>query len=164
MKEIWIETNNTMQKYNTIIAVSNMGRIKRRNNTIEFSKYRQEFYINKVKTRIYRFIAEHFIPKTQEDITLGRNEIDHITHEPKGMNINDVRNLRWCTHKENMNFEEVRNKMSKVNTGNERDCTPHSEFGIKFYEHYGITRKHNPHLYNVEKGYWRHHNHKCSWE
>ena len=41
---------------------------------------------------------------------------------------------------------------------------PSSEFGIKFYEHYGITHKDDPRLYNVEQGYWRHHNNKCSWE
>lgn len=41
---------------------------------------------------------------------------------------------------------------------------PSSEFGIKFHEHYGITHKDDPHLYSIEHGYWRHHNHKCSWE
>lgn len=41
---------------------------------------------------------------------------------------------------------------------------PKSEFGIKFFEHYGITSKDNPSLYSKEFGYWRHHNHKCSWE
>lgn len=41
---------------------------------------------------------------------------------------------------------------------------PSSEFGIKFYEHYGMTHKDNPHLYSVEQGYWRHHNKKCRWE
>ena len=41
---------------------------------------------------------------------------------------------------------------------------PKSEFGIKFFEHYGMTNKDNPSLYSKEVGYWRHHNHKCSWE
>lgn len=164
MKEVWIETNNTIQKNNTIVAVSNMGRIKRRDGTIEFSKYRQDFYVNKVKTRIYRFIAEHFIPKTQEDIELGRNEIDHKTHEPDGMNINDVRNLRWCTHKENMGFEEARTKISKSGTGIAKECSPHSEFGIKYRNHFGIRCKDNPKQYADEHNYWMRHNHKCSWE
>lgn len=164
MKEVWKETYNTTLKYSTIVAVSNMGRIKRRDGTIEFSKYRQEFYVNKVKTRIYRFIAEHFIPKTQEDIELGRNEIDHKTHEPDGMNINDVRNLRWCTHKENMGFDEVRAKISERNIGTTKECSPHSEFGIKYRQHYGIRWKDNPKQYQDEHNYYKRHNFKCSWE
>lgn len=164
MKELWKETGNTIVKDNVIVAVSNMGRIKRRDGTIEFSSYRQDFYVNKEKTRIYRFIAEHFIPKTQEDIALGRNEIDHITHEPVGMNINDVRNLRWCTHKENMGFEEVRTKLSKSNIGTEKECSPHSDFGRKYREHFCIRWKDNPKQYQDEINYYKRHNNKCSWE
>lgn len=164
MKEIWKETFNTAQKHNTIVAVSNMGRIKRKNGTIEFSKYRQEFYVNKIKTRIYRFIAEQFIPKTQEDIEFGRDEVDHKTHEPDNMNINDVRNLRWCTHKENMGFEEARTNISNSNLGTEKECTPHTEFGIKYREHFGMRWKDNPKQYQDEHNYYKRHNNKFSWE
>ena len=164
MKEVWKETYNNALKHSTIVAVSNMGRIKRRDGTIEFSTYRQVFYVNKERTRIYRFIAEQFIPKTKEDIELGRNEIDHKTHEPDGMNINDVRNLRWCTHKENMGFEEVRTKISERNLGTTKECTPHSEFGIKYRQHFGIRWKDNPKQYQDEHNYYKRHNYKCSWE
>lgn len=164
MKEVWKETYNTTLKNSTIVAVSNMGRIKRRDGTIEFSKYRQEFYVNKERTRIYRFIAEQFIPKTQEDIELGRDEIDHKTHEPDNMNINDVRNLRWCTHKENMGFEEVRNKIRERNIGTTKECKPHSDFGIKYRQHFGMRWKDNPKQYQDEHNYYKRHNYKCSWE
>ena len=40
---------------------------------------------------------------------------------------------------------------------------PKSEFGIKFYEHYGMTSKDNLKLYLKENGYWKKHK-KCRWE
>ena len=39
-----------------------------------------------------------------------------------------------------------------------------SEFGRKFYEHYGIHRSDNYKLYKREMAYYRNHNHKCRWE
>lgn len=118
MTEVWIETNNKNNYNKTIVAISNMGNVKLKNGDIRPSRYREMVTINGKQIRIYRVIAEHFIPKTQEDIELGRNEIDHKTHEPVEMNINDIRNLRWCTQKENMGFEEARINNSKGHIGN----------------------------------------------
>lgn len=118
MTEIWIETNNRNNYNKTIVAISNTGCVKQKNGEIRPSRYREMVTFNGKQIRIYRFIAEHFILKTPEDIELGRNQIDHITHNPPGMNINDVRNLRWCTQKENMGFEEARINNSKGHIGN----------------------------------------------
>lgn len=112
LKEIWITTNNSCKQYNTIIAVSNKGRIMRRNGKIEYSQYMQECKPNGVRTLIHHFIANNFMPKTEDDVIKQRNYIDHITHEPKDMCINDIRNMRWCTHKENCNFDERVRKLS----------------------------------------------------
>ena len=67
------------------------------------------------KQQAYRIIAENFL------ITVKRpdqNQIDHITHNPTEYNVNDVRNLRWCTQAENLNFDEARKNMSQSKSGN----------------------------------------------
>jgi hypothetical protein len=108
MKEEWIEIKHKRKKPNTIVAVSNTGCVKRYSGEITVSTLRESMIRYKGKQmRLHRLIATLFIPKTQEDIRLGRDCVDHITHNPTDMNINDVRNLRWCTTKENNNFEEA---------------------------------------------------------
>lgn len=160
MKEIWIETGNVSNYNKTIVAVSNKGRILTKEGEVRDSKYREQVTINGEQIRIYVFIANNFIPKTEEDIKLGRNVIDHKTHEPDRMNINDVRNLRWCTNKENSNFDEARKHFSEGHTGLRY---PRTEFGRKFYEHYGFFSSDNKKLFIKEQEYYKQHN-KCSWE
>ena len=115
MKEEWIEINRKSKKPNTIVAVSNTGFIKRNDGSIDVSDIRKSILrFNGKLYRVHALIATLFIPKTEEDKKLGRNTVDHITHNPIGMNINDVRNLRWCTSKENANFPEaLSNKQGK---------------------------------------------------
>lgn len=114
MREIWIATFSTNKKDpKTIIAISNKGRIIRKNGTIENSFYMQQFHYKGKRILIHRFIADNFIKRTEEDIMKNRNCIDHITHHPENMNINDIRNMRWCTPKENCNFQERIEQLSK---------------------------------------------------
>ena len=115
MIEEWIEIKHKSKKPNSIVAVSNTGCIKRENGEIEVADIRTTTVrYNGKLCRLHRLIATLFIPKTEEDIRLGRNTVDHITHNPIGMNVNDVRNLRWCTPKENANFPEaLSNKQGK---------------------------------------------------
>ena len=119
MIEEWKNTNNTCPQMKTIIAVSNYGRLKLRSGEIKDSYYRQVMRYEGKSTKVHIVIAKLFIPKTDEDIRLGRNFIDHKTHNPIGININDIRNLRWCTNKENCNFEEAKlnkHKPHKITT------------------------------------------------
>ena len=120
MKEEWkVITRKRTMKYKpkTVIAVSNKGRMKHKDGTISVASYRKCIRIDMLNVRVYRIIAEAFIPKTKEDIELNRDFIDHITHNPINMNINDIRNLRWCTNAENNNFEEHRLNLSNSKTG-----------------------------------------------
>ena len=111
MKEEWIEIEQKSNKPNAIVAVSNTGCVKRYNGEITVTTLRDSIIRYKGKQiRLHRLIAMLFIPKTEEDIRLNRNAVDHKTHNPIGMNINDVRNLRWCTIKENNNFDEAKSK------------------------------------------------------
>lgn len=162
MKEIWVETGNTSRKNNTMVAISNKGRIQTKDGEIRESKYGEQITFNGKKRRVHQFIAQHFISKTEEDIKLNRNCIDHITHNPVGMNINDVRNMRWCTQKENRCFPEARENNRKAQLGNKHN--PISEFGKKFLEYYGLHSSDDRKLYDKEKHYYYSHNHKCSWE
>jgi len=170
-KEIWIKTGNNARTNKRIIAVSNCGRIMRANGKIEFTKYRQNLSINGKCVRIHRLLAEFFIPKTENDIMLCRDTVDHITHTPEGMNVNDVRNLRWCTQKENSNFTEAKINLAITKTTfssfdepwNKGLSTSYTEFGKKYVAHYNILATDDYNLYRKEKRIYIKTG-KCSWE
>lgn len=113
MTELWIKTNNKPIRGNIIIEISNMGRLKRLDGIIYDSKLRQTVKFNGKLTRVYRVIAETFLPNPD-----NKPCVDHKTHKPINMNINDIRNLRWCTHQENDSFPEaIKNKRNaKIGT------------------------------------------------
>lgn len=121
MDEIWIYLNRTLIQRDTILAISNMGNMKLGSGIIKPIPLRQCIKILNKKYQCSRILAEYFIPKTEEDIALGRDCVDHITHNPIDMNVNDIRNLRWCTIIENCNFEEAKLNYSKGHKG--RKCT-----------------------------------------
>lgn len=105
LKEVQITKTNWIRNDGYIKCTSPTARYK---NVWRESKYDDSICLSKTnRVKVYRLIAETFIKKTEEDIKLGRNMIDHITHKPDGMNINDVRNLRWCTKQENDTFPEA---------------------------------------------------------
>jgi len=124
--------------------------------------------------RVHRIIYETFVGPIPDGY-----EIDHINTIKTD---NRLENLRIVTHKENCNnpltlkhkseamkgmsmSEEDRAKISdklKGNTNAKGKTT--SEFGRKFFEHYGITDYQNHKLYNRELLWYRRHNHKCRWE
>ena len=56
---------------------------------------------------IHRLVAEAFIPKIE-----GKEFVDHIDGNRQN---NNVENLRWCTNKENCNFELARKHYSENN-------------------------------------------------
>lgn len=117
IEEIWFELNNNRYRKRSVIALSNCGRLKRKNGLIEDIPLRKLVLHNGEIVLCHRLLLEHFKPKTLEDKMLGRDVADHKTHNPIGMNINDVRNLRWCTQQENCNFDEARHNKSISHKG-----------------------------------------------
>lgn len=95
----------------TIKAISNKGNLMRTSGKIEPLSYRKKVYFNGKCHRAYRLIADYFLVTVKRP---DQTSIDHISHSPEGMNINDVRNLRWCNQKENCNFDEALENMSKA--------------------------------------------------
>ena len=108
----WVEIpHGRKTKGATFVAVSDTGMLLRKNGEIVPSTYRQCVSGNR---RIYRIIADNFLVTVRRP---DQVQIDHITHKPGGMNINDVRNMRWCTQKENRNFPEAIENNSKSHKG-----------------------------------------------
>lgn len=121
MEERWIEIPSRelnprgSYKPKEVVAISDLGNWKRRDGRIEpipMRSGRVRIYGRRI--RAYIVIAMNFL------VTVRRPDqilIDHITHHPEGINPNDVRNLRWCSSKENQNFEEALENMSKAKLG-----------------------------------------------
>lgn len=145
--ELWLPTGNNA--HNSIVAVSNCGRIRRKNGKVEVTKLRHQINYKGKLALIHRVLCEHFIQKTAEDLRLNRICVDHITHKPNGMNINDIRNMRWATQKENMNFDEARRNMSNSKIK--------SVFGQLYFKRYGYSAKQNIKQYGREYRYYRKH-------
>lgn len=124
--EIWVSVREKASRKD-VIAVSNKGNIKYGDGSIRPAKIYARIMVDRKHKHVSHLIAEHFVGKTEDDIRLGRDIVDHITHNPVGMNVNDARNLRWCTHKENSNFPEAKRNMMAGMTGIAR-----TEFGQQF--------------------------------
>lgn len=171
-KEIWkaIPHKKTVDNSKQIIAISNCGRLMRGNGKIDIIKLRQYVMFNGKMTKIYHLLMQFFKPKTEDDKLKCRNAVDHITHMPKDMYVNDIRNLRWCTIKENANFDEAkthyremckhRNKQSdetKEKRAAKLRGKPKNEFGILFKEKYELSVIMNCdiNLYKRQYAYWK---------
>lgn len=139
-KEIWFRVPTTANDSRRVIALSNCGRAMRKNGEIFVTKYRTSVKFNNKSYRAYRLIITYFKPKTEDDVIRNRDVIDHKTHNPKNMFINDIRNLRWCTQRENCNFEEIRKNLCNKKK-------PTTYFGEWFIKNYGKPSEHKA-LYN----------------
>lgn len=100
-------------------------------------------------------------------------EIDHLNTIRTD---NRLENLRVCTKSENMlnpitrkrNSEAQKGKTLSVETCKKMSKNlrkPRSDFGEKFFEHYGFTKRGGDiNLYKRELWWYHRHNKVCSWE
>lgn len=140
MEEIWINIRPQHSSNFAITDVSNLGRVRYSNGTVKVASMYGHISVNGVRKEISHIIAESFVNRDNENQTL----VDHRSHNPVGMNINDFRNLRWCTHKENSNFEEAKTNMVTSMTGK-----PKTEFGKWFLSYFpdGVKGHRNEYAY-----------------
>ncbi len=114
MEEQWKIFRNLKDNkhpYASIWEVSNFGRIKRDGQIIEVKINDWGYYALSFGL-VHKIVAEVFIPKTEEDIKLNRNQVDHIDGDRLN---NNVKNLRWCTQKENITFPlAIKNKQESA--------------------------------------------------
>lgn len=133
MDEMWIKLDNNANRGDTIVEISNTGLMKCKNGKIKPIPLRQATYYKGKLTLIYRILAYYFIPNPE-----NKPQIDHITHHPIDMNINDIRNLRWCTNKENSNFPE--------SIENKRNAKIGKQFTTEHKKHISEALKNNPNM------------------
>lgn len=100
---------------------------------------------------VHRLVYETFNGEISDGMV-----IDHINTVTDD---NSLENLRCVTPVENSGNLLTRKHISESKKGK-----PHSVFGKKFKEHFGITCYENEKLYHKEHNWYRSHNHKCSWE
>jgi len=149
--------------HNIIVAISNTGKSKRLNGEITVISLRDRVTIDRDTLRSSRIIAENFL------ITVRRPDqtcIDHITHNPTDYNVNDVRNLRWCTKAENNAFEEARLNKSSSLTGDKHPAWKGDKVGpcglyhraLKLYKSGKITEEEFQPYRDIRKEYRKTHN------
>lgn len=119
MEEKWKD----IEGYEGIYQVSNLGnvrslyfknnkykidRIKERSKTLDKKGYLRVILCKdgKIKNfQVHRLVAQAFIPNPN-----NYNEVNHKDENPSN---NRVDNLEWCTHKYNMNYGSIREKINK---------------------------------------------------
>lgn len=113
--EIWKPVKN----FEGLYSVSSLGRVMnvKRNNILKCStngKYKTVLIGGRKYKRYYlhRLVAITFIPIPEylKCFDYSELEVDHIDGD---LNNNAVSNLRWCTKKQNCNYELHKNNLSK---------------------------------------------------
>lgn len=89
--------------------ISNFGRCKINGELIQLKSDRGGYVKIGGYIKLHRAVAELFIPNPE-----NKPEVDHIDGNPSN---NHVTNLRWVTHKENMNNPVCKQRMSKSSKG-----------------------------------------------
>lgn len=112
--------------------MSNRGRVKsfvkyKNGKILKLLKDKKGYYFVSLlgkAFRIHRLVAHMFIPNPD-----NKPEIDHINTIRTD---NDIKNLRWATHKENLNNYTTKDNMSKSQKG--RRCVAIKDEEIIFFE------------------------------
>lgn len=113
VKEEWKVINDYGGKY----KISNLGRIKNKDDLIIKTYKATNGYITgcfwyKGKSRkrlIHRLVAEYFIPNPMN--------LSDVNHKDEDKENNNINNLEWMSHKDNMNYGSVKQKIGRANRG-----------------------------------------------
>ena len=118
-----MEICKDIKGYEGLYQVSNLGNVK----SLNYNRTGKERILNSLKNKdnylcvvlckdgkgesylVHRLVAEAFLPKVE-----GKTHVDHINSDRQNNNVN---NLRWCTNKENHNFELARKHKSEAKKG-----------------------------------------------
>lgn len=131
-KEIWKDIIG----YEGLYQVSNLGRIK----SLNFNHTKKEKIINpRTGNRYYmialykngvrkdcllhRIVAENFIENKESK--------PYVNHKDENCFNNNVNNLMWCTHKENMNWGTRNIRISIKNTNNRKKCKKINQYDLQ---------------------------------
>lgn len=100
--EINLEEWKDIKGYEGLYKVSNLGNVKNKHSKLLKPDYSNKGYacvilrkngVNK-KHRVHRLVAEAFIPNP--------DNLPEIDHKDENKANNEASNLKWCTHKQNM--------------------------------------------------------------
>jgi hypothetical protein len=114
MDEVW----KSIKGYEKDYAISNMGRLySKKSDMIMKPMTATNGYLvaclwknnHQKKHLIHRLVANAFLENPQN--------LREINHKDENKLNNLVTNLEWCTHKYNMNYGKIREKISKANKG-----------------------------------------------
>lgn len=110
MIEKWEEIPNYENKY----WISNYGRIKNKTKIMKPMVATNGYLVaclwknnKQSKILIHRLVAKIFIENP--------NNYEEVNHIDENKENNNVNNLQWCSHKYNMNYGNIKNKISKAN-------------------------------------------------
>lgn len=116
------ETTPYNSKHNkNIYEVSNYGRVKCNGKIVEPEIYVGYYRVHSII--VHRAVAELFVPNPE-----NKSEVDHIDGNKHN---NCVDNLRWVTHKENMNNSITCKKISESHKGKQHTEDTKRKMGAK---------------------------------
>lgn len=113
VNELWKDIDGFEGKY----KVSTRGRVIDTKTGFEKLQYVKQGYavvsLNKKNYKTHRLVASAFIPNP--------NNYDEVNHIDEDKLNNDVNNLEWCTHKQNVNWG-TRNERAAISNGTPIVC------------------------------------------
>lgn len=150
-----------MIKYNATYDrwVTDDGKVYRQDNTGAFILCKQSISSNgylvirlakpfRHTKKVHRLVWETFKGPIPDGMVIDHDD----THKDN----NTLSNLKVCTQKDNNN-----NPLTKIN---KRKPHKESDFGKKYFEHFGYSRYEDSKQYNREQKWYREHNKTCRWE